>query len=638
MKRELKHYLNQQRDALIQSPQNLQAIFTNMFSGTELVMCEYNDGFRVHRLTYGQMREKACSVAAGLYDTIGATHGYVALEMDNSPDWIAAFWGILMSGNKPYLVNLRYPAALSNNILKTLEIRYTLCDRETVLDAEAIPFASLRGGSAVPEEVFEDTIAISSSATSMNEVICFYSGQQISKQILNFEGIVKEGPRIAKHYKGSIKQLAFLPFYHIFGLFAVFFWFAYFGRTFVFLRDYSPDTILKTCRRHNVTHIFAVPVLWHTIEKKVLAAAQEQGQKRYRKLQKGIRLMTKVQNLFPSLGSKLAKWVMRDVTDKLFGRSVLFCINGGSYLRNSAMELFNGIGYCMHNGYGMTEIGITSVELRSKPKYRNLNSVGHSFASVEYRLNENGVLLVKGSSLCTRKLVNGEPVQIDGWFDTGDNMELRDGHYYILGRQSDLVIGENGENINPDTVEQLFRIDSAAALSVLGLGENEEQALSLVVQLSPYASDETIAQIKEAAYQINETLPKSSAVSRFYFTTDPLMSANAIKVSRKQLARQIRQEQVRLTPFGELATLHSDSSGESPLLQQVRAIVAQALSVTVEQVSADSHIFYDLGGSSIQYFEILTKLAEHFDIHQYDKNESTRYTPRQIAEYLERHL
>ena len=638
MKRELKRYLNKQRDALVGSSQDLQAIFTHMFSTAELVMCEYNDGFRVHRLTYGQMREKVCAVAAGLYETIGATHGYVALEMDNSADWIAAFWGILMSGNKPYLVNLRYPAALSNKILKTLQIRYSLCDKETALEVQPIVFHSLRGSTPVPEDVFEDTIAISSSATSMNEVICFYSGAQISRQILNFEGIVKEGPRIAKHYKGSLKQLAFLPFYHIFGLFAVFFWFAYFGRTFVFLRDYSPDTILKTCRRHQVTHIFAVPVLWHTIEKQVLAAAREQGEKRFQKLQKGIRLMTRVQNICPCLGSKLAKWVMRDVTDKLFGRSVMFCINGGSYLRSSAMALFNGIGYCMHNGYGMTEIGITSVELRSKPKYRNLNSIGHSFASVEYRLDDKGVLQVKGSSLCVRKLVNGQPVQMEGWFDTGDNMEVRDGHYYILGRQSDLVIGENGENINPDTVEQLFRIDSAAALSVLGLGENEAQALSLVVQLSPYASDETIAQIKEAAYRINDTLPKTGAVSRFYFTTDPLMSANAIKVSRKQLAWQIAQQQVKLTPFNRLSSLCADPDGESPLLQQVRAIVAQALSLPAEQVKADSHIFYDLGGSSIQYFDILSKLAETFHIHQYDKNEATRYTPRQIAEYIERHL
>ena len=42
--------------------------------------------------------------------------------------------------------------------------------------------------------------------------------------------------------------------------------------------------------------------------------------------------------------------------------------------------------------------------------------------------------------------------------------------------------------------------------------------------------------------------------------------------------------------------------------------------------------------NSIQYFAMLTQLAEHFDIHQYDKNEAVCYTPRQIAQYIERHL
>lgn len=639
MNKKLKRYLNRQRDALRESRQDLHAIFTNMFASEDLVMCEYNDGFRIHKLTYGDMQKKVSAVAAALYEKIGATHSFVALEMDNSPNWIAAFWGILMSGNKPYLVNLRYPKNLSDNILKTLDIQYTLCDGNTVLNAKALPFDTLQGSAVtVPEDVFEDTLAISSSATSMNEVICFYNGKQISQQILNFEGIVKAEPRIANHYKGSLKQLAFLPFYHIFGLFAVFFWFAYFGRTFVFLRDYSPDTILKTCRRHHVTHIFAVPVLWHTIEKQVIATASRQGEKRLKKLQKGVRLMTKLQNIFPSFGCKVAKWVMRDVTDKLFGRSVMFCINGGSYLRNSAMELFNGIGYSMHNGYGMSEIGITSVELRKTPKYRNRNSIGKPFASVEYRLDENGVLEVKGTSLCTRKVVNGQPTEISGWFSTGDNMQEADGHYFILGRQSDLVIGENGENINPDTVEQHFRIENAQALSVLGLGRNESQVLALVVQLNPYATDEAIARIKETVYRINDTLPKASAVSRFYFTTDPLMNPNAIKVSRKQLALQIAEQKVHLTPFHELSTLCQEAGGESPLLVQVRTIVAETLELPLEQVTSDSHIFYDLGAGSIQFFGVLSKLSEHFGIQQYDKNEAACYTPRQIAEYIERHL
>ena len=638
MNADLKRYIRYNRDALLSSKQDLKAIFEIMFHDSGNVLCEGNDGFRVYRYTYGQMHQRICRAAAGLYQKIGASHEYVALELENSPEWIVGFWAILRSGNKPYLVNMRYPQSLSAAILKTLNIRYILGNGSSELPGECICVACLEEATGtVPEDVFEDEIAFSSSATSMNEVICFYRGQQISDQILNFRGIVKECPRIARHYKGSLKQLAFLPFYHVFGLFAVYFWFTFFGRTLVFLRDYSADTILQTCRRHQVTHIFAVPMLWHTVEKQLLSTVREQGEKKQKKLQTGLKLMTGLQNALPGVGPTVAKWVLREVTSQLFGPSVQFCINGGSYLRDSAMELFNGLGYCMHNGYGMSEIGITSVELRSRPKYRNLNTIGRPFESVEYRLDEQGLLQVRGSSLCTRKLVNGTEQQLEGWFETGDNMRCENGYYTILGRQGDVVIGENGENINPDVIEKLFLLSKAKMLCVLGLPGDNGQELSMVVQLSPYASDETICAIRDEVYGINQTLPSATAIRKFYFTADHLAPPTAVKVSRTQLQKKIASGEVKLTAFADMKA--ADREGEdSPLLGQVKAIIAKALDISEDKIGADSHIFFDLGGSSIQYFSILTALSQHFGITGYDKDDKYCYTPSEICEYIERRL
>lgn len=638
MNRNLRQYIRCNRDALVASEKNLKAIFEIMFRLGDNVLCEGNDGFRVYRYTYAQMRQRIVSAAAGLYGRIGATHSYVALEMDNSPEWIVAFWAILMSGNKPYLVNLRYPGSLTAGILKTLEIRHILCTVPGSLEGEYIPVSQLEGAAgSVPEEVFEDELAFSSSATSMNEVICFYHGKQISEQILNFRSIVKECPRIAKHYKGSLKQLAFLPFYHVFGLFAVYFWFTFFGRTLVFLRDYSAETILQTCRRHQVTHIFAVPMLWHTVEKKLLATLRERSEKQQKKFEKGLALSVRLQNLLPGVGPEISKGLLKEVTSQLFGPSVLFCINGGSYLRDSAMELLNGLGYCMHNGYGMSEIGITSVELRSRPKYRNLNTVGRPFDSVEYRLDEQGILQVRGSSLCTRKLVNGKEQQLEGWFNTGDNMTCENGYYTILGRQGDVVIGENGENINPDAIEKLFLLGKAKQLSVLGLPGENGQELSMVVQLSPYTPEQTVQAIRQEVYEINQTLPAASAIRKFYFTADELAPPTAVKVSRAQLQKKIAAGEVRLTSFADY-TVASAEGEDSPLMEDVKKIIAQVLEIPVDTVEAGSHIFFDLGGSSIQYFSILTALSEHFEISGYDKTDKYCYTPKEICEYIERRL
>ncbi len=639
MNKEIKQILRTNRQLLENSGQDLKTIFQIMFRLKDSILCETNNGYRIQTLTYGEVYDRICSTANALYAKLGAAHNYIALEMENSPDWIVAFWAILMSGNKPYLVNTRYPVHLSNAILDTLQVKYILCLKDSNLAGEAVALSSLSGEyPAVPESEFENELAFSSSATSMNEVICFYTGQQITAQILNFQQIVKESPRIATHYKGQLKQLAFLPFYHVFGLFAVYFWFTFFGRTLVFLQNMSADTILKTCRRHHVTHIFAVPALWHTIEKQVWAEVSKQGPKKEAQLRSALGFFTKLQNLCPTAGAELSKFFLRQVTDKLFGRSIMFCVSGGSYLRDSAMELLNGIGYSLHNGYGMSEIGITSVELRRRPKDRNLNSIGHPFASVEYRLNADGILQVRGSSLCVKKLVNKEPIRLDGWFDTEDRMECKDGHYYILGRRSDTVIGENGENINPDVIEKAFLLSDAQRFCVLGLpGQNGEE-LSLVVQLGPYTTQERLSRIKEEIYRINDTFPISIAVKNFYFTHDDLSPASAIKVSRAQLVKKIESGEVHLMTFSQYTASQAADGDRSPLIQAVQTIIAQVLELDAADIRDDSHIFHDLGATSIQYFSILTALAQHFSITDYESSDTYCYTPKEICEYLERKL
>ncbi len=637
MNKNLKKVISYNRDALVNSQKNLSDIFKVMFHCEDNILCEYNDGFRIKKETYRDVLKKIETAASGLYQKIGATHSYIALAIDNSPEWIVAFWAILKSGNKPYLVNLRYPDSLTNGILKTLNIKYAVCSAETSLNAEDILVSSLSGDVSVPEGEFENEIAFSSSATSMNEVVCFYTGQQIAEQILNFEDIIKLEPRMIKHYKGYLKQLAFLPFYHVFGLFAVYFWFTFFGRTLVFLRDYSADTILKTCRKHCVTHIFAVPVLWHTVEAGIIAAAKDGGEKKYNKLMRAIKFTTAIQNIFPSFGPEIAKKITSEVTEKVFGKSVMFCINGGSYLKDSTLKLLNGIGYSTYNGYGMSEIGITSVELGRKAKQRNLNSIGRPFTSVEYKIDNNGILLVKGSSLCVRKLVNGEEQKIGGWFYTGDKMECRNGDYYILGRLGDMVIGENGENINPDSIEKLITVPDASAFSVLGMDGENGQELSIVVQVNNFISDNKLSKIRNDIYEINDTLPKATAIKKFYFTTDNLCPPNAIKVSRAQLVKKINNGEIKLTLFADMKA-NAGSGEDSPLTEKVKEIVAEALAMNPADVSSTAHIFYDLGATSIQYFSIIASLSKEFEVPDYQQDDKYCYTVKDICEYLEKRI
>lgn len=69
--------------------------------------------------------------------------------------------------------------------------------------------------------------------------------------------------------------------------------------------------------------------------------------------------------------------------------------------------MINLLGYPLYNGYGTTEIGITSVDLNIKIDKRLKNSVGKPFKNVEYLIN-NDNLIVKLTSSCKAIIVNNK--------------------------------------------------------------------------------------------------------------------------------------------------------------------------------------------------------------------------------------
>ena len=137
---------------------------------------------------------------------------------------------------------------------------------------------------------------------------------------------------------------------------------------------------------------------------------------------------------------------------------------------------------------------------------------------------------------------------------------------------------------------------------------------------------------------MNDTLPKTTAIKRFYFTYDALCPPTAIKVGRKQLIKKIESGEVKLTAFSDMTAASHQDDVDSALMIKIKEIIASKLGIDKADITSDGHIFFDLGATSIQYFSILTALSEEFSIESYDDTEKYRYTPREICEYIERHL
>ncbi|MCP4050229.1 MAG: long-chain fatty acid--CoA ligase, partial [bacterium] len=113
--------------------------------------------------------------------------------------------------------------------------------------------------------------------------------------------------------------------------------------------------------------------------------------------------------------------------------------------------------------YGLSEVGILS----SKSKDSNSLWVKIGGKGFETRII-NGVLEIKAKSAMLGYLNAPSPFTEDGWFNTGDSVEV-DGEYIkILGRKSE-IINVGGEKVYPQEVESTIQeIDNVAEVTVYG--------------------------------------------------------------------------------------------------------------------------------------------------------------------------
>lgn len=624
-KENIPRYIKEKFSELNNSDRNFKSIFEIIHHQGERFFCEYLDKFAIKEIKYGEFKIYVKKVATYLKSKgINPNHEYVGLLMENSLNWVALFWAILMIGGKPVLLNKKLPISVNQDISKILKINNVISDSHVEDSfANVLYFENLN--KIIPEidelneikdEDWEDEIVLNTTATTMNYKICVYKGSDIFSAITNAKGVLRDNKNVKEHYEQRLKLLAFLPFYHIFGLMADYFWFAIFGRTFVFLKNYSSDTIIKTIQRHKVTHVFGVPLLWNTIAKELKKKIGQLPEKKLKKANKGIKLSYFLQKLFPNYGRRVASKMLKEIQTQLFGDSVLFCISGGGSIPKETLYLINAIGYPLYNGYGSTEMGITSVELRGNVKYRTLGAVGKPLDSLNYKI-EDGELLIRGTSTCSKIIYKDGTEKIinkDEWYHTGDHFKKdRKGYYYATGRKDDVFVGANGEKINPDEIEENVLLTSV--LKYCFTTYNGELALILQVSKQNYLvkaeliSNEVkscLALLKEKGYQID----------RVYYTFDDIANENAIKVSRKLLERMLNNGEVKLEDFSNFSSLISDKKEDlnNEITNRLKKVFAEVLGQNASEIADDSDFFLDLGGTSLDYMALLMKIEQEFEV------------------------
>lgn len=626
-------YVNDKLARFSEVPHTMGSLYEYMFEETGNIAWETTDGYRIRKTTYGEARELVESTAASLMKRLGAVppHSLIGLYAANSPDWLVCFWAILRCGYSVLLMNTRLSDAVLETTIAEHDVKAVLSDGKTFGVQTVLMSEAKSGEDRLPtEHPFGQEVTFMSSGTSERVKLCTYTGENFYHQVRSSVDIIQKCPAIKEHYEGQLKQLVLLPFCHVFGFIAVYLWFGFFSRTLVFPRDLNPVTVQNTVKKHKVTHIFAVPMVWEAVHKAALRKIKSRGEKTYRRFCR----VSRTVNRTGRLGDILAQRLLREVREGLFGDSICFLISGGSHISPETLAFFNGIGYHLANGYGMTEIGITSVEPSSSRRVLNQGAVGIPFGMTEYTVSDEGELMVRGKNTASRIAIGKQVTVTDhtAWFATGDLAEVREGHYYIKGRRDDLLIGADGENLNPVLIESQIKI---AGVDRVCLYNDRSGRTVLLASVQGCYSAVALQRIRGEIAEALCGIKLERTVTRILFTHEPLLRDGEIKLSRKRISGTV--ENGTLSVFEPDEIEHRVAELLSELESRVRDCFAAALSRPTEEIGLDQHFFSELGGTSLDYFalqgEIKSRLGVDIDYTQ----SKELFTVRDFTAYVQSH-
>ena len=184
-----------------------------------------------------------------------------------------------------------------------------------------------------------------------------------------------------------------LPLYHIFGFTATFLWFSFFNIPFVLPESLTPEKIKEAALLTHPTHLLAVPLFWELIARKILQKVKES--KKEQKFEKALKFSIFLQKRFPKTGPKYVRnKLLKKYLKQVLGSSLGFCVTGGTAVSEDTLRIINGLGYNLVNGYGSTEIGISSFSNTKNVKDRLLTTIGNPFTNYKYEVSPEKELLV----------------------------------------------------------------------------------------------------------------------------------------------------------------------------------------------------------------------------------------------------
>jgi long-chain acyl-CoA synthetase len=559
-------------------------------------------GLRTDRWSYRKVAETASLMAAEL-EQRGLVRGdRVLLWSENSPAWVAVFFGCMSQGivivpldiqSSDKFVQCVQDQVKSKLLLVgggvdpsrlSLPIPTVSLDEFIVSSLSHPPFNKMP--SVAPNDVVE--IVFTSGTTSEPRGVCL-SHMNILSNLLPLEKEIRRYQWQERLFR-PVRFLNLVPLSHVFGQLMGMLIPQLLGGEVWFYNSFKPAEVLKVVKHRRILVLVTVPRFLDTLKETI--EKEFDGRR---------------EALFPlrptCSGFLKSIWQGRAV-HQLLGWKFWAFVSGGATLNPATGAFWRQLGFAVVQGYGMTETAaLISVVHPFKPRQ---GSIGKVLPGREVKLNPDGEILVRGSSvtpgLWDQSGLGDKLTDEHGWLHTGDLAQKdSEDNLYFKGRQKEVIVTSAGLNIYPEDLElALNQQPEIRACAVIGV-ERKHGPVPLAVILLKEGGNP-----QHAVEQANRMLASHQQI--LHWTVWP--ERDFPRTSNQKIRKRDLVSRMNLSSEDGFPFRFVESQDQEFLV--VKRLIAQIVGKELAEVDRNSHLASDLKLDSIGRVALLSALEEEY--------------------------
>ena len=472
----------------------------------------YDDGYRRRVHTYAEVGRAARGFAARLA-AAGVRQGdKVVFWGENRPEWIACYWGCLVSGIIVVPIDYRsspdFVARVSRLVNASLLLLGddvpNVAETEIQTGSEFFRDLDWRADGPMPEVAIsrDDIIQIifTSGATAEPKGVVIRH-RNVLANIVPVEREIDNYRIYGKPFH-PLRFVNLLPLSHMFGQSMATNVPPMVRGTVIFTRSFNPHDIIHLIKARRVSVLVCVPKILDVLRDHVARAFPEAAEP-------------------PPAGISVpGRWWRYRRVHKALGLKFWAFVVGAAPLPPDLEEFWRRMGFAVIQGYGLTETA--PIVTLNHPFRMSKGSVGTPIAGVEVRIADDGEILVRGENVTSgyyqapgAQVPNGGATAIDadGWLHTGDIGDRDEqGRVFIKGRKKEMIVTPEGLNVFPEDVEHVLdELPGVRESAVVGVAHGAEERVHAVLVIDAGADMQTIVREANARLQDHQRVRAASA-------------------------------------------------------------------------------------------------------------------------------